>query len=143
MKTYKLSARPVLSYGNEDWTIRKQDEWRLISAEMKFLRKNVGYFLLVHKRNELITEELEITSTAVQKKSPAAYKSKDTSQTIKPNVPLRPQRKMFKRETSKEMAGERKRPLGLLLQTKMMIPCIKNHLRLYKFFSYKSSALIK
>jgi len=64
MKTYKLFARPVLSYGNGAWTIRKQDEWRLTSAEMKFLRTNAGCFLLVHKRNELITEELQKTSTA-------------------------------------------------------------------------------
>jgi hypothetical protein len=26
---------------------------------MKFLRQNAGYFLLVHKRNELITDELK------------------------------------------------------------------------------------
>lgn len=61
MKSCKLLARPLLSYGKGAWIIRKQDEWHLTSAEMEFLRKNVGYFLLVHRRNELITGELKKT----------------------------------------------------------------------------------
>lgn len=38
------------------------------------------------------------------------------SQDYKTHASLRPQRKTVKRETSEEMAGDRKRPLGLLLK---------------------------
>jgi hypothetical protein len=48
---YKSLARPVLSYGSEAWTIRT-DERRLISAEMRFLRRTAGYNRWDHKRNE-------------------------------------------------------------------------------------------
>jgi hypothetical protein len=41
--TYKTLARPVLSYGSEEWTIGRTDERRLISAEMRFLRRTPGY----------------------------------------------------------------------------------------------------
>jgi hypothetical protein len=35
-----LSAyKTILTYGSEAWTIRKQDEQRLTTAEMKFMRR--------------------------------------------------------------------------------------------------------
>jgi hypothetical protein len=40
---YKTLARLVLSYGSEAWTIRRADEKRLISAEMRLLRRTAGY----------------------------------------------------------------------------------------------------
>jgi hypothetical protein len=48
---YKTLARPVLSYGSEAWTIRRTDERKLISAEMRFLRRTAGYTRWDHKRN--------------------------------------------------------------------------------------------
>lgn len=57
MNAYIFLARPVLSSGSKVWTNRKQDEWCLTSAEMKFLRKTAGYSLFDHKRNELITRQ--------------------------------------------------------------------------------------
>jgi hypothetical protein len=39
IRIYKTLARPVLSYGSEAWTIRRTGEIRLISAEMRFLRR--------------------------------------------------------------------------------------------------------
>jgi hypothetical protein len=45
-------------YDSEALTNRKQEEWRLTSAEVKLLRKTDGCIRLDHKRNELITEEL-------------------------------------------------------------------------------------
>jgi hypothetical protein len=53
-------ARPVLSYGSEAWTVRT-DERRLISAEMRFLRRTAGYTRWDHKRNEDILTELQIS----------------------------------------------------------------------------------
>jgi hypothetical protein len=50
IRIYKTLARPVLSYGNEAWTIRT-DERRLILTEMRFLR-TAGYSRWDHKRNE-------------------------------------------------------------------------------------------
>jgi hypothetical protein len=45
-------------YDSEALTNRKQEEWRLTSAEIKLLRKTNGCIRLDHKINELITEEL-------------------------------------------------------------------------------------
>jgi hypothetical protein len=47
MKAYKVLARPLLSYGNEAWTIRKAGRtasYKYI-PEMIFLRKGAGYSL--------------------------------------------------------------------------------------------------
>jgi hypothetical protein len=52
IRIYKTLARPVLSYGSEAWTIRRTDERRLISADMRFLRRIAGYTGWDHKRNE-------------------------------------------------------------------------------------------
>jgi hypothetical protein len=52
IRIYKILARPVLSYGIEAWPIRRTDERRLISAEMRFLRRTAGYTRWDHKRKE-------------------------------------------------------------------------------------------
>jgi len=58
--------RPILNYGNEAWTIRKHQESRLTSGEMKFLRKTAGLSILDYKSNELhlIKDEITIPLTA-------------------------------------------------------------------------------
>jgi hypothetical protein len=61
IRIYKTLARPVLSYGSEAWTIRRADERRLISAEMRFLRGTAGYTHWDHKRNEDILTDLQIS----------------------------------------------------------------------------------
>jgi hypothetical protein len=58
---YNVSARPVLSYGSEEWTVIRTDERRLRSAEMCFLRRSAGYTGWDHKRNEDILTELQIS----------------------------------------------------------------------------------
>jgi hypothetical protein len=72
-----------------------------------------------------MTKELKITPiaelTTVKQKLAAAYKSNGTLQTSKSDVSVRPQKKTVKRETSIEMAGDRNRPLGLLLETMMIM----------------------
>jgi len=50
-----------------------------------------------------------------------ADKLNGTFQTTKTNALLRPHRKMVNRQTSKEMAGDLNRSLGLLLESKMMM----------------------
>jgi hypothetical protein len=61
IRVYKTLARPVLPYGSEAWTIRRTDERRLISAEMRFLRRTAGYIRWDHKRNEDILTELQMS----------------------------------------------------------------------------------
>ena len=72
-----------------------------------------------------MTKELKIITiaelTTLKQKLAAAYKSNGKLQTSKSNVSVRPQKKTVKRETSKEMAVDRNRPLGLLLERMMMM----------------------
>ncbi|KAJ4435245.1 hypothetical protein ANN_23823 [Periplaneta americana] len=60
--TVRKGTRPVLAYGSEEWTLRKCDERRLTTAEMRFMRKNAGCSLLDHHRNVDILKELKIDS---------------------------------------------------------------------------------
>jgi hypothetical protein len=87
---------------------------------MELLRKTTRYSLLDHKRNKLMTKELKTTPTGelttAKQKSAAAYISNGTLQTSKSDVSVRPQKKTVKMETSKEMAGDRNRSLGPLLE---------------------------
>jgi hypothetical protein len=57
---YKTTARPILTYRSEVWTIRKQDELRLTTAEMK-CKTTVGYSLLGSMRNEHILDKMKVT----------------------------------------------------------------------------------
>jgi hypothetical protein len=43
------------------WTIRRTDERRLISAEMRFLRRTVRYSCWDHRRNEDILTDLQMS----------------------------------------------------------------------------------
>jgi hypothetical protein len=52
-----------MSYRSEAWTIRA-DQRRLISAEMRFLRRTAGYSSWDHKRNEDILTELQFSHKA-------------------------------------------------------------------------------
>jgi hypothetical protein len=62
IKIYRSLARPTLAYGSESWTIGSNDRKRLISAEMRFIRRTLGYTLCDHKINEeLMVKQLKIT----------------------------------------------------------------------------------
>jgi hypothetical protein len=61
IRIYKVLARPILSYGSEAWTLRRTDERRLISTEMRFLRRAAGYTRWDHKINEDILTELKMS----------------------------------------------------------------------------------
>jgi hypothetical protein len=60
LKFYKTMAVPVLMYGSEAWTIKKNYISRIQSAEMKFLRSVKGCARMDHIRNEEIGTELEM-----------------------------------------------------------------------------------
>jgi hypothetical protein len=59
MKIYKILARPALAYGSESWTIRSNDRKRLISAEMRFISRTLGFILFDHKRNEELMDIMD------------------------------------------------------------------------------------
>jgi hypothetical protein len=61
MKLYFTLALPVLLYGSESCTIKAKGKARLISAEMKFMRRTAGNILSDFKQNSEIFEELNIT----------------------------------------------------------------------------------
>jgi hypothetical protein len=67
IRVYKTLARPVLSYGSETWTVRRTDERRLISAEMRLLRKTAGYTLWDNKSNEDILTIKNLTDNIIHK----------------------------------------------------------------------------
>jgi hypothetical protein len=39
LSAYKTLARPIPTYGSEAWSIVKQEEQRLTTADMKFMRR--------------------------------------------------------------------------------------------------------
>jgi hypothetical protein len=62
IKLYSTLALPVLLYGSESWTIKAKDQAKLISAEMKFMRRTAdGYIWSDFKQNTEILEELKVT----------------------------------------------------------------------------------
>jgi hypothetical protein len=62
IKLYSTLALPVLLYVSECWTIEAKDKARLISVEIKFMRRTVDYIWSDFKQNIEILEELKITS---------------------------------------------------------------------------------
>ena len=59
-KVYKTIIRPAMTYGSECWAVKKKDENKLNSAEMRMLRWARGKTRLDHTRNEDIRKEADI-----------------------------------------------------------------------------------
>ena len=56
-KVFKTIIRPAMTYGSENWAVKKKDESRLNSAEMRMLRWAGEKTRLDHVRNEDIRKE--------------------------------------------------------------------------------------
>src|SRR6218665_1933950 len=68
MKLYWAMVLPVLMYGSECWTLRKEDERRLLMAvEMVWLRRIRGRSSRERMRNEKTREELGAEETVIEK----------------------------------------------------------------------------
>src|SRR6218665_900689 len=68
MKLYYALRVQVLLYGSEFWCLRKEDERRLLVAEMSWLRRIIGRSSRENVRNEKnIREELGARETVVEK----------------------------------------------------------------------------
>jgi len=50
-----------LLYGSETWTIKAGDARRITAADMKYMRRTVGYTWTDYKTNAQIAKELKIT----------------------------------------------------------------------------------
>ena len=59
---------PVLMYGSECWTLRKEYERRLLVAEMAWMRRIRGRSRRERIRNEKTGEELGAEETVIEKK---------------------------------------------------------------------------
>jgi hypothetical protein len=57
---HKTLARTKLIYGTEAWTLRKQDEQRLTTDEMKVMRRTAGYSVLEHMINKHILGKMKL-----------------------------------------------------------------------------------
>src|SRR6218665_2664260 len=67
MKLSWAMVLPVLLYGSECWSPRKEDERRLLVAEMSWLRGIIGRSRREKVRNEQTREVLGAEETVVQK----------------------------------------------------------------------------
>ena len=57
---FKTISRPAMTYGSECWAVKKKDESKLNSAEMRMLRWARGKIRLDHIRNEYIRKEAHV-----------------------------------------------------------------------------------
>jgi hypothetical protein len=56
---HDILAIPPPLYGCEIWTLKQRVTRKLQTAEMKFMKRTVGYNLLYHKRKEDVLKELK------------------------------------------------------------------------------------
>jgi hypothetical protein len=61
IKLYNTLALPVLLYGSETWNIKAGDARRITAAEIKYMRRTVGYTWTEYKTNTQIAKEFKIT----------------------------------------------------------------------------------
>ena len=59
-KDFKTIIRPAMTYGSECWAVKKKDENKLNSAEMRMLRWARGKTRLDHIRKEDIRKEADV-----------------------------------------------------------------------------------
>ena len=67
VKLYYALVVPVWLYGSECWCLRKEDERRLLAAEMSWLRRIIGRSRREKVTNEKTREELWACETVVEK----------------------------------------------------------------------------
>ena len=64
-KVCRTVVRPVMIYGSECWTLKKKDERRMETKEMKMLRRMLGVTLKDRMRNEDVRRRTTVTSSVV------------------------------------------------------------------------------
>ena len=66
VRIYRALILPIATYGSESWTLRKADQCKLESFEMRCLRSILGVRLLDKIRNTEIRQRLNITRTITE-----------------------------------------------------------------------------
>ena len=59
IRVYNTLAVPTLTYGCENWALKKSDKSRITAAEMRFMRRTAGLTLLQKIRLEVIQNPWE------------------------------------------------------------------------------------
>ena len=67
LQVFEAMVIPVLMYGSECWTMRKEDERRILVAEMCWLRRILGVSRLQHIRNDDIRRRTGTQVTTVDR----------------------------------------------------------------------------
>ena len=67
MQLYETLVKPVALYGSECWTLKKEDEQKILVAEMSWLRQILGISRIQRIRNEVIREMRGQRETIVQR----------------------------------------------------------------------------
>ena len=57
IKLYSILALPDLLYGSANWTVKATDARRITAADMKYVRKSVGYTWTDYKTNTVIARD--------------------------------------------------------------------------------------
>ena len=109
MKLYWAMVLPVLIYGSECWTLRKEDERRLLMAvEMVWLRRIRGRSSRERIRNEKTRGELGAEEMVIEKKTYIVWTlGKDgRKKTTKCSTAWAWERRKKQRKTKEEMDGQ-------------------------------------
>ena len=67
LQVYESMVIPVLIYGSECWTLRKEDERKILITEMCWLRRILGISKLQHTKNVDIRERAGMQVTTVDR----------------------------------------------------------------------------
>ena len=67
IQLYETLVKPVALYGSECLTLKKEDELKILVAEMNWLRQILCISRIQRMRNEVIREKLGQRETIVQK----------------------------------------------------------------------------
>ena len=64
-KIYTTMVRPVMTYGSECWGLKKKNERKLNTTEMRMLRMMLGVTLKDKLRNEEVRRRTTVTTSVV------------------------------------------------------------------------------
>ena len=59
LRIHNITAKAALKFGSEAWVLKKREEQRLETAQMKFLRHLLGITKLDKQKNQRIRQKTE------------------------------------------------------------------------------------
>ena len=96
LRIHNITAKAALKFGSEAWVLKKREEQRLESAQMKFLRQLLGITKLDKEKNQCIREKTGVKNMLreikqYQKKWLQHVQRMDTSRLSKQTLKCRPE----------------------------------------------------